>query len=154
MWLIKHLRHSRGYGIHSPFLYRIVRESMMPRQIVANDDSLYRALRTKGADRRTAIQLQNLYEREHYPSWSIDKSGDKEALTIATESCSEVTIRSMAQSLKEHNGTLCILHKPLNRQRKGFCRAIVAEHHSMSAEKRKFTLLFSRHDLRKQHIVI
>lgn len=154
MWLEEHLRHSRGYGVHSPLLYRIVREAMMPRRVKGYDTSLYDALRARGVDRRTATRLQNLLCVEGYGRWSIDAVAGKGEMMIASADCREEQLRAMASVLREQEGILCILHPIGNRTRRRVCRAMVAEHHSMSASKPTFTLLISRQDLQKQHIII
>ena len=153
MWLDEHLRHGRGYGVHSPFLYRIVREAMMPRGVMEGDTTLFDTLRSKGVDRRTATRLHNLRIVEHYAVWGIDecKGG---GLMVATPECEESRVGEMIRTLGEQGGALCVLHPVGNRPRRELCRRLVAEHNSMSASKVGFTLFFSRHDLRKQHITL
>ena len=152
MWLIKHLRHSRGYGVHSPLLYRIVREAMMPRKIAGTEHALYDALRAQGICKRTATRLQNLYSLEGYEAWRIDQVAKSEGeLMIATAKCEEQIVTSMANALREHEGTMCIIHSPRNRQLR---RSLIAAHPSMSAANCQMTLLWGRKDLRKQHIII
>ncbi len=154
MWLEEHLRHSRGYGVHSPLLYRIVREAMMPRKVVGSDTALYDALRARGVGRRTATRLQNLLSLEGYTAWEIDGMAEAGAMMIATAKCSEEQLRVMARRLGEREGVLCILHPIGSHTRRRLCKELIAAHHSMSASKPAFTLLFSRKDLQKQHINI
>lgn len=155
MWLDEHLRHSRGYGVHSPFLYRIVREAMMPRGLVGSERGLYDALLARGVSVRTARRLQNLLTLEGYGAWSVDGVAESSNhLTIATTECSEATIGEMMEALRTSGGALCLLHEGRSRARKRMCGRLIEEHHSMSASKRAFTLFFSREDLRKQHIII
>lgn len=154
MWIDEHCLRSRGYGIHSPFLYRIVREAMMPRHPKEGDSSLYEALRGRGVGRRTATRLHNLFVLEGYTAWSIDSTATGGAMMVATPECSEERTRAMAAALGEQEGVLCILHPIGNCARRRLCRRLTKAHHSMSAEKRAFTLLFSRNDLQKQHIRI
>ncbi len=153
MWIDEHCLRSRGYGIHSPFLYRIVREAMMPHDPMEGDKSLYEALRSKGVGRRTATRLHNLYTLEQYDGWAIDNSLGG-GVMVATPKCSTECIATMVQTLGEHGGVLCILHPIGNYSRRRLCKGLVKAHHSMSAAKVGFTLLFSRPDLRKQHIII
>lgn len=154
MWLEEHLRHSRGYGVHSPLLYRIVREAMMPRRVKGSDTSLYDALRARRVGRRTATRLQNLLTTEGYGVWRIDAVAGEGEMMIATAGCHEEQLRAMARVLGEQEGVLCILHPIGSRTRRRVCRELIAEHHSMSASKPTFTLLLSRKDLQKQHINI
>ena len=155
MWLDEHLRHSHGYGVHSPFLYRIVREAMMPRRVVGCDRRLYEALVARGVGRRTAVRLQNLCNLEHLEAWSIDGATTAEAgLMIATRECSDATLEQMHKAQSHSGATLCILHEGRNRAALERCGRVVEQHSSMSAEAWAFTLLFCRKDLRKQHIII
>ena len=153
MWLYEHLRHRLGYGVHSPFLYRIVREAMMPRRMMEGERSLFDALRSKGVGNSTATRLHNLRIVECYEEWGIDecKGG---GLMVATPECGEERVGEMMRTLGEQGGALCILHPVGNKPRRELCRRLVAEHNSMSASKMGFTLFFSRHDLRKQHITL
>ena len=152
IWL--HLRHSRGYGVHSPMLYRIVRKAMMPRVVVGADRTLYTELLAQGVGRRTATRLQNLYSTEHYSAWSIDASAGVGGLTILTPACAESVVREIAEGLVEKDGVVVVLHKIPDCKRRALCKELVRKHHSMSAEKATMLLLFARSDLRKQHIII
>lgn len=155
MWLEKHLRHRFGFGVHSPMLYRVVRGAMMPRNIKGDDRQLYEALLSAGVKRRTAVRLQNLYTLERHTSWSIDGPVGEGALGVATTRASEQQARAMAESNnRNHHSTLCIIHPAGCTSRRALCRRLTAEHRAMSASKPSFTLLFSRDDLHKQHIVI
>ncbi len=152
MWLDEYCFRSRGYGIHSPMLYRIVRGAMMPRHIVGSDHSLYDTLRTLRICRRTAVRLQNLHTTEQHTEWSIDSPAGSGGLTILTPTCSEERAREIVGALKE--GTVCVIIPLFGCQRRRLCRRMVATHRSMSAEKARMMLFFAREDLRKQHIKI
>lgn len=155
MWLEKHLRHRSGFGVHSPMLYRVVREAMMPRRIVGSDCDLYEALRRVGVRRRTATRLQNLYTIEGHTAWRINEPIGEGELGIATPQASDECVRLMAKSNGSNNlSTLCLLHPLGQKSRRALCKRLIEEHRSMSASKQSFTLLFTRKDLHKQHIVI
>ena len=156
MWLEEHLRHSRGYGIHSPFLYHIVREAMMPRRVTGSERGLYEALLGRGVSKRTARRLQNLHTLEQYEDWSIDRTQGIEGrvFVVLTEGCDRGGIGAIQRALRERGGVVVVLHEGCCRRQRALRNTLVKEHHSMSAEKRGFTLLFSREDLRKQHIII
>lgn len=61
------LRHTRGHGIHSPFVYGLVRNALMfGSGPDGADGELYEALRSCGVNRRRAAQLQNLHNYCEY----------------------------------------------------------------------------------------
>lgn len=152
LWL--HLRHSRGYGVHSPMLYRIIREAMMPRRVKDGKHALYDALLARGVSRRTATRLQNLFCVEGYRAWRIDEDGEDGELVVLTSECPQRVVEEVAGRLSKREGVVCILRKMTNLQRRALCKSLVESHHSMSAEGPTMLLLFARHDLRKQHIII
>ena len=55
-----HVRHWRGHGIHSPFMYGIVRNVFMKSRITGRDRTLYNALIRHRIGRKNGILLQNL----------------------------------------------------------------------------------------------
>ena len=152
MWLDEYCFRSRGYGVHSPMLYRIVREAMMPRHIVGSDRSLYNALRHYKIGHRTATRLQNLYSLEGYAEWRIDELATAGGLTILTPNCNAEKIRKIVGRLEE--GTVCVTYPLLGCPRRALCRELIKAHRSMSAERPRMMLYFARTDLRKQHIRI
>ena len=56
-----HVRHWRGHGIHSPFMYGIVRNVFMKSKITGPDTRLYDELRRERIGRKHAVKIQNLY---------------------------------------------------------------------------------------------
>lgn len=155
MWFEEHLRHCRGYGVHSPMLYRIVREAMMPRRIRGDRSDLYDALRRLGVDRRTALRMQNLLSVGGYENWQIDTPpAQSNLLTVATTAASDQEIEEMVARLSKYEGAVCVIFGLWGGKRRNFCRQLTDTHHSMSAEKPAFMLYISRRDIQKQHIVI
>ncbi len=60
-------RHTRGHGIHSPFVYGLVRNALMLGSGSGRPGGeLYDALRSCGLNRRRAAQLQNLHNYCEY----------------------------------------------------------------------------------------
>jgi hypothetical protein len=155
MWLEEHLRHRAGFGVHSPMLYRVVREAMMPRRIKGTDCKLYDKLREVGVGRRTATRLQNLYSLGDYATWSIDTPPAEGAMAIATPRASEELLAQMAShNCQNSNSLLCVIHPWRKPSRRRYCKGLIEQHNSMSASKTTLSLLFRRPDLLKQHIVL
>lgn len=155
MWLEEHLRHSRGYGIHSPFLYRVVREAMMPQRVKGGDKALYEALRAKGVGSRAATRAQNLLNAMGYTSWSIDEpNGNDRGLAVATQACEPQTIAAMVEGLNERSGAVCVIHRLGDKKRRAICKSLIGRHHCLSASKPTMKLYFSQQGVSKQHVVI
>ena len=66
-------RYFRGHGVHSPFVYTIVREVFMRRELLPGDRALYGALLEAGVSRRRAVQLQNLAIHCGYATFGLDR---------------------------------------------------------------------------------
>lgn len=151
------LRHRRGYGVHSPFLYEVVRSTMMPRKMTSDDRRLYDALRNKGVDHRSATRLQNYLLHVGYECWTIDQCPDNnqaKVLCIATRQCPTDELERLLNACQEHKeeATLCVFHR--SKEAKAECNRLVEQHSSMSAEKPRFTLFFHHRPLPKQHLII
>ena len=52
-------RYFRGHGVHSPFVYDIVRSVFMRDDLLPGRRDLYEALLTAGVSRRRAVQLRS-----------------------------------------------------------------------------------------------
>ena len=71
---IKRARHFRGHGVHSPFVYSVVRQVFMPSTFIGEKRDLYEALTARDVAQRRARELQNLMEHCHYESFGIDSA--------------------------------------------------------------------------------
>ncbi len=60
MKMLSRIRHWRGHGIHSPFVYRLVRDVFTGNGWVGEERGVYNMLTGRGVRRKTARQLQNL----------------------------------------------------------------------------------------------
>ena len=65
-------RHFRGHGVHSPFVYALVREVFMRRGFPAGDRAFYEALRAAGVSARRATELQNLLHHCGYATFGVN----------------------------------------------------------------------------------
>lgn len=64
-------RHFRGHGVHSPFVYGLVREAFMFHRLRDGEHCLYDALRRVGIFHRRAVQLQNAFLYCGYRTFAI-----------------------------------------------------------------------------------
>jgi hypothetical protein len=156
--LEERFRHSRGYGVHSPFLYKVVREAMMPRRVATTTPLLREELVALGVGRRTAVRLQNYLDIAQHTCWAIDtaEGGAQGTLFVATPDCPHEVVEQMAEMCGVDGttmATLCVIHHKGKAERV-WRRELVEGHKGMSAEKPRFTFLFFNPALPKQHIII
>ena len=145
---LKRARYFRGHGVHSPFVYAIVREVFMRSKLNTERRELYDALLNINVAKRRAIQLQNLMEHCKYATFKIDcepqqiKDCD---IVIASIDVPAEELAALADKAREEKTTLCIMSPSLDRQRDETCRAIVAAHPCTSIDNRGYLLLFNNH---------
>ena len=92
---LKRARYFRGHGVHSPFVYAIVRQVFMRSAPIDGDTALYTALKSRGISERRAVQLQNLMIHCGYTSFGIDCADDDKACRaiIAKHRCTDIDNR-------------------------------------------------------------
>ena len=145
---LKRARYFRGHGVHSPFVYAIVREVFMRSELNTEHRELYDALLNINVAKRRAIQLQNLMEHCKYATFNIDcepqqfKDCD---IVIASIDIPAEELAELADKAREEKITLCIMSPSLDRQRDEACQAIVAAHPCTSVDNRGYLLLFNNH---------
>ena len=69
------VRHYRGHGVHSPFVYSLVRQVFMRRRVEGSNTALYADLVLRHVSRRRATQLQNLYTHCGYENFLFRRYG-------------------------------------------------------------------------------
>ena len=79
-------RFFRGHGVHSPFVYDVVRNVFMRDTLLPGDRALFRELLAAGVPERRAVQLQNLAIHCGYATFGLNRA-DAE-FCIATRSLS------------------------------------------------------------------
>lgn len=144
-------RYFRGHGVHSPFVYQIVRQAFMSSKLLTSEPVLYEALLQRGFIRKRAIQLQNLYTHCDYRAFSIDKLDNPCDLCLISEAVGEQETRTMVQRAAQRHTTVALMSPYDGRERAELCRQLIEEHACTSVDKRAFILLFSDEKLPKQH---
>lgn len=148
---ITRARYFRGHGVHSPYVYAIVRRVFMCRRFLSPERALYDELRRIGVSHRRAQQLQNLQFHCGYATFGMDRAEGE--LVIATLACAEAEIVRLAAEAADRGATLAILYPYDNRERQRCCAALTAGHRSTTVDNRGYLLLFNNH-LPKQHFKI
>lgn len=141
---IKRARYYRGHGVHSPYVYSIVRQVFMRRELNPERCDLYEALISKGIARRRAIELQNLMLHCKYESWSVDNLAPSDMI-IATLNTTYEHLTEYAEYAQAEQRTLCIIDPYNNANRWRVCSDIIENHPSTTVDNRAYLLVFNNH---------
>ena len=128
-------RFFRGHGVHSPFVYAIVRQVFMKTELREGDRSLYAALRERGVNERRAVQLQNLFIHCGYNQFGMNRATEAD-LCIATADTPTDRLPQLAEAARREGATLCIMEPYADVERRNCCRRLAAEHPSTSIDNR------------------
>ena len=147
---LRRARYFRGHGVHSPFVYSVVRNVFMRSTLMTAESPLYDALRGVDVAEKRAVQLQNLATHCAIEQWSIDAITEGDALVILSLATSFEQLEEYALVARECGATLCIMSPYYNAQRWEVCRKLVEQHPSTVVDNRAYILLFNNH-LPHQH---
>lgn len=145
---IKRIRYWRGHGVHSPYVYAIVREVFMCRKLKSEQRDLYDRLIALGTSKRCACELQNLMGHCHYSTFGIDcdiEQMEGYDMVFASLQCNNDTLQAMAHKATELRMTLCILAPAHNHSRHACCKTLINNHRCTSIDNRDYLLLFNNH---------
>lgn len=136
-------RFFRGHGVHSPFVYAIVRQVFMKTELAEGDRSLYAALRERGVNERRAVQLQNLFIHCGYNRFGMNRATEAD-LCIATADTPTDRLPQLAEAARREGATLCIMEPYADVERRNCCRHLAAEHPSTSDRQQGLSAAFQR----------
>ncbi|MCC8035818.1 MAG: hypothetical protein LIO77_07820 [Rikenellaceae bacterium] len=142
------LRHVRGHGIHSPFVYGIIRNALIFGKGFSGDkDILYTFLRTVGVSRRTAMQLQNLhnyceYGRTviHYDQRTEIRGIDSGTLRVFAGSCTADTIEALKDKFGGEEGTVVVISPRSRKERAEICKELAHRGDCITIDNRGYIL--------------
>lgn len=145
-------RYFRGHGVHSPFVYAIVRQVFMQHRPLSSQTALRDALLAVGSSARRARELQNLMIHCRYRTFAMDEATAE--LCIATRSLDEPATRQLVETARTTGATVAVMEPYADRERMRMCCALVAGHGSTTIDNRGYLLFFNNKNLPKQHFKI
>lgn len=153
---ISHLKHYKGYGVHSPFAYALKRNVFNRRDFMAGNKTLYEKLTQCSVGHKRAVQLQNLYSYCSYKDFVIDGLDKcevrEDVFYIATKQSEVEYIEHFVEQIGAVRLTLCVVYPRHIKSRHKLCKMLVAKHNGMSVDNIGFMLYFYNDQKRKQHI--
>ena len=144
-------RFFRGHGVHSPFVYDVVRNVFMRDTLLPGDRALFRELLAAGVPERRAVQLQNLAIHCGYASFGLNRA-DAE-FCILTRDLPRAETLALVAAAGEAGHTVALMSPCEGQDRQMLCRQIVAAHRSTTVDNRGYLLIFNN-NLPKQHFRI
>lgn len=148
---LSRIRHFRGHGVHSPFVYNLVRKVFMHRGLISEgDSSLCNALIAHGIPTRLATELQNILTYCDYHTFSIDNAACSAELNILTDHYPTTELESSLSRAAEQGTAVAVMFPYLSRERKDLCLSLVGKHTSTSVDNGGY-ILFLNNYLPKQH---
>lgn len=141
---IRRWRYFRGHGVHSPYVYSIVRQVFMCHELRSDKHDLHDTLIECQVARRRAVELQNLMHHCHYTTWTVDQLTPAD-LIVATMATTYEHLEEYASFARTQGKTLCIISPYNNAERWGVCERIIAEHPSTTVDNRGYLLVFNNH---------
>lgn len=149
------MRHRKGHGVHSPYIYNIVREVFMSRGSDGSSGELFERLTALGSNRKCALELQNLFTHCGYKSFSIDSFDPKSMadIIVCSKDFSQGDTLNAIDQAASSGSTIVLLRGASDSFREHLNHDIIAKHSSTSVDKRGYLLIFNNH-LPKQHFIL
>jgi hypothetical protein len=141
---ISRARYFRGHGVHSPYVYRIVRQVFMQRKLYDRQSAIFPALRERGIAERRCTEIANLMTVCEYGGWVVDTMSQADII-IATLDTRYPQLEEYAAYARSVGATLCIMNPYDNRERWAVCQRIIDAHPSTTVDNRAYLLIFNNH---------
>ena len=148
---VARVKHFRGHGVHSPFVYNLVRKVFMRRTLIdESNTALAEALASEHLSERRVTELQNVMSYCEVASFSVNDLQATAEFNVLTTECEPTAFAEAAEAAKRNRTTLVILLPYASAIRQEACQEIVDSHDSTSVDNRAYLILFNNH-LPKQH---
>lgn len=156
------IKHFRGHGVHSPFVYSMVRRAFMKSKFICDDRELYDRLREEHCDRRSARQLQNLYNLSSYSSFCLvnssnidnyrsERSDIGSNFVVVMHSVETEQIGRILDAALELETPVAVIYPRNNKHRLKLCQKYILSHRYLTIDNRRYILFYSDRKLPRQH---
>jgi len=146
---LSRIKHHKGHGVHSPFVYGFVRKVLMAKKLCEEyGTSLYDSLLAHGVSEKRARELHNAFCYINGQTWSVNVVDCDFSILLANYPTEQ--LREAYEEAKVKGITLVIGQPYLNRERQNEVRALIDEHRSTTIDNRAYILFFNNR-LPKQH---
>ena len=146
---LSRIKHRKGHGVHSPFVYGFVRKVLMAKTLCEGSGTdLYDSLVAVGVSEKRARELHNLLVYVEGQSYSINEVECDLSILLADYPTEQ--LREACEVARREGVTLVIGQPYLNRERQQEVAALMTEHHSTTVDNRAYVLFFNNR-LPKQH---
>lgn len=144
---LRRLRHRKGFGVHSPFVYTLVREVFTKRIC---DSSILNQLKEIYLKERQKVEIANFIEHIKATNFGVDVESCKGFdLVVSTNKQSQESLNRLIAESRNSGTTLIIT----TWERKLQLKEIVKAHTSTTIDKRGYLIMMNNH-LPKQHFVL
>lgn len=146
---ISRIKHRKGHGVHSPFVYGFVRKVLMTKTLCTESGTaLYDSLIAVGVAEKRARELHNTLCYIEGQSYSINEVECD--LSILLTDYPIEKLREAYEEARREGVTLAIYQPYLNRERQNEVKMLLDEHRSTTIDNRAYILFFNNR-LPKQH---
>ena len=146
---LSRIKHRKGHGVHSPFVYGFVRRVLMTKNLCeGSEQALYNDLLANGVAEKRARELHNTLCYIEGQSYSINEVEGSLSILLADYPIEK--LHEAYEVAKQNGLTLVVCQPYLNRERQNEVRALVDAHRSTTIDNRAYILFFNNR-LPKQH---
>ena len=146
---LSRIKHHKGHGVHSPFVYGFVRKVIMAKTLCdESGTALYDSLIAVGMAEKRARELHNTLCYIEGQSYSINEVEGSLSILLADYPIEK--LHEAYEVAKQNGLTLVVCQPYLNRERQSEVRALIDKHRSTTIDNRAYILFFNNR-LPKQH---
>ncbi len=145
---LSRIRHFRGHGVHSPYIYIMVRKILLHHNYDASqfDALVIKRLQSDSLSTHRAEEILAIAQYCQYSTFSFDACKECDMVILSTL-CSDEDVTYITEWAKI-NGIAVVIISPY--KRKELCDTILKNHTSTSVDRYDYLLLLNNY-LPKQH---